>query len=439
MTDNRELVPIEQAMEVLNRVAGSFNVVTISRIKGLLSEEIVRQALDLAQRRHPRLHCRIVGSLNSLRFETEGTQKIPLRVVDKFPIEQWQDVVLEELNEKIESSKGLVRAVLVRNQTENNSSYLLTTLHHAIVDGCSSIRLHQDILTYCQRIISGDPITQVSSLSALPPVDELLPESMKGFRGRINSALFLLGLGLKQLWHRPETLGFEKYVPTELRRCGMAHRKLDEELTRQLVTICRKEKTTVQGALCAALLLTAARKIRAENRTDVRVSCRSYVDLRRRLKPSVSQENMGILASSLTSFHTIQTNTSFWELARDVRKQLETGLERGDVFRPVPMYRKIAESYLARSHKVAVTVAITNVGRVSIPSVYSPFTLEEISFIPAQAAFGGVLAAAVTTFEGKMILNFMFSEPSISRDTMENLANSLVSCLVDSCQEKVVS
>lgn len=435
MSEDRVLVPIEQAMEVLNRVAGSFNVVTISRINGPLSEAILRQALDLAQHRHPRLNSRIVGSLDNLRFE-KGMQKIPLRVVDKFDNDQWQDVVLEELNQKIDSSQGLVRTVLVRNKNENGSNYLLTTLHHAITDGLSSIRLHQDILTYCQRIASGDTITEVPSLAVLPSVEALLPKSMQGFKGQLNSLLFLLKLKFKQRWYRPQMLNFEKYVPTELRRCGMVYRKLDNELTQQLATISRNEKTTVQGALCAAMLLTAVSKIRTENKTEVRVSCRSYIDLRRRIKPSVSEENMGILASSLTSFHTVQTNTSFWELARDVRRKIEIGLERDDCFSPVPMFRKIVESLLARPHEAPVTAAITNVGQVNIPSVYSPFTLEEISFIPAQAAFGGILAAAVTTFEGKMLLNFMFSEPSISQDTMENLASTVVQYLVDACQRK---
>lgn len=59
--------------------------------------------------------------------------------------------------------------------------------------------------------------------------------------------------------------------------------------------------------------------------------------------------------------------------------------------------------------------------------------LEEISFVPALAAFGGVFAAAVSTFQGKMLLNFMFSEPSISQETIEELANnviSIVECLL---------
>ena len=77
------------------------------------------------------------------------------------------------------------------------------------------------------------------------------------------------------------------------------------------------------------------------------------------------------------------------------------------------------------------TVGVTNVGRVNIPRVYGQFELSEISFVPAEAAFGGNLKTAVTTFEGKMFLNFSFSEPAISQETMETLVDSVLSCLVN--------
>jgi NRPS condensation-like uncharacterized protein len=445
MTNNRKLVPLEQAMEILNRRAGSYNVVTASCIKGPLREELVRQALDLVQRRHPRLNSRIVGALDNLRFETEGTQKIPLRVVNKFYNEQWQDVVVEEMNEKIESSKVLIRAVLVHIHSESNTSYLLTTIHHAITDALSGIRLHSELLTSCNSLASGEQITHVSSLPVLPSIEELLPESMKGFRGAMKSALFLLRLTLQHLWNQPKTLDVEKDVPLEFRRCGMVHRQLDKNLTQHFVELCRHEKTTIQGALSAAMMLVAAKEIVTKNKTNVCVSCETYIDLRRRIKPVISDENLSLMASSVTSFHTIRTKTSmtsfhtlqsrtsFWALARDVKQKLEAELKRGTIFSVVLMSRKIIESALSQPNKVPLTVALTNVGQVNIPKNYGLFQLEEISYYPAQAAFGGVFTAAVATFEGKMTLNFMFSEPSISRETMETLVNSVVSSIIDVC------
>ncbi len=433
MINNRKLVPFEQAMEIIHRHAGSNTIMTISRIKGSLGEEIVRQALDLIQCRHPRLNSRIVGSLDSLRFETEGTPKIPLRVVNKFHNEQWQEVVEEEMNEKFDSSQYLLRTTLVQVESEKSTSYLLTTVDHAIADGLSSIQLHSEVLTYCKTLASGEQVTQVASLPELQPVEELVPESMKGFRGAINSASYLLREVFQTFWYRPKNLGFEQCVPIELRRGGMIHKQLDPQLTQQLVNLCRKEGTTVHGALCAAMLFAAAKKITAGNRCDVSVNCSSAIDLRKRLQPVVGNEYLSTLASWLTSFHTLRTHTSFWELAQDVKQQLEAGIERNNIFGNVLMFRKIVELSVSQHNEVSATVLLTNIGRVNIPKVYGPFILEEISFVPAASLYVGVFSAAVATFEGKMLLNFFFSEPSISRDTMESLVDSVMSCLVKVC------
>lgn len=437
MADNRKLIPLEQVMEVYNRRAGAYNVVTISRIQGHLKQEIIRQSLDIIQCRHPRLNSRIVGELDSLQFETEGTQKIPLRVVTNVQSEQWNDVVLSELNEKIDSSRCLIRSVFVCPNDENSVSYLITTIHHAIIDGLSSIRLHSELLTYCQKLVEGEQITKIDSLPALPSLEELLPESMKGIKGKIKGVLFLFKLKFQLIWNQPKTMDFEKCVPISLRYCGFVRRQLDETLTQQLANLCRQKNATMQGALCAALMLVVFPKIAGSKKTDViRVSCRSYVDLRKRLKPIVSDEPLGVLASSLTSFHSIRKSTSFWDLAQDVTQQLKVGLERDDIFSTVLMGKKIFESLISRPNKVPVTVVITNVGRVNIPTGYGSFKLEEISYVPALAVFGGMLSAAVITFQEKMLLNFIFSEPSISRDTIEILANNVLSCLVDACKKE---
>ncbi|MCC5600915.1 phthiocerol/phthiodiolone dimycocerosyl transferase family protein [Nostoc favosum] len=431
MTGNRKLAQNEQSMEILNRCAGSSNIVTISRVKGGLKEEIVRQALDLIQTRHPRLNSCIVGTLDSLRFDL-GAIKIPLRVVSKQSSEQWQEVVLEELNQPIGSDKCLLRTVLITFPDEK-LNYLLTTLHHAISDGLSAVQLHSEILTFCQKIVDGEREEKISSLHPLPDIQELMPKSMQGKIAAIKGILLLLRFKLILSLHRPETLKFEKYVPTKSRRCNMVQKKLNKKITAQLIELCRKERTTVQGALCAAMMLAVAREIRSKNQANLRLSCSSSVDLRKRFKPEVNRENLGILASAITTLHNIDTNTYFWDLARDVRQQIKVRLVSEDIFNIVLMSKKIYESLLSRPNEAPVTVCVTNIGRIDIPSDYGLFQLEEISFVPAQAVFGGVFGAAITTFQGTMILNFIFSEPSISKEKIETLVKDAISCIVDTC------
>lgn len=429
MIANRKLGRVEQAMEMLNRCAKTWNVVTISRIKGPVSEEIVRLALDLIQHRHPRLNSRIVGSLNNLRFQTEGTAKIALRVVNLDNC-QWQEVVHQELNEEIDSSKNLLRAVLVHTLSEDHVSYLITTVHHAVSDALSCVRLHSEILEYCQKIVSGDVMNSVASLDALPPIEELLPTWTKGFTGRISGVVLFLRLGFEKIWNRSQTLGFEKYAPIAKRTCGMIHRQLDPELTQQLLNRCRHENTTVQSALCAALLFTVARKIAKGKRKDVRLSCLSYFDLRKRLEPAITDEHMGVLASSILGFHTIHTNTSFWELARDVKQHLEAVTKHSDIFKMILMSKDFIKFFLAVPNEVSATVSVSNIGKVNIPKVYGPFELEEISYAGSNSLYAGLFATNASTFQGKMLLNFVFSQPSISQDTMEALVNNVISCII---------
>ncbi|NEO03055.1 MAG: alcohol acetyltransferase, partial [Moorea sp. SIO3I7] len=349
----------------------------------------------------------------------------------------WQEVVLEELNQGIESDKGLMRAVLVRAESENSASYLITSTHHAISDGLSCVRLHSGILTYCEKIHCGEPITSVLPLPILPPIDRLIPISTRGFQGIWHRSLLLLRIIFNQVWYRPKTLGFEKCVPINLRRCGMVQKSLDKGLTQELINRCKKEKTTVHGALCGAMLLTAAKSITVNKKKRLCVSCLSYVDLRRRLEPVVSDEVMGMLISGVTSYHTLQSNLSFWDLARSVKKQLESRLKKANLFRFCLISKAGIKWFIRHPNKGSVTVSVTNIGKVNIPKHYGSFELEEISFVAAEGAGGGTLSVAVSTFEEKMILNFIFSEPSISQNSMEKMANNVLSCLIDGCLTKV--
>ena len=430
MTANRKLASNEHTMEILNR-SGGFSILTISRVKGGLKEEIVRQALDLIQTRHPRLNCRIIGDLDSLRFVL-GATKIPLRIVQKQFIEQWQEVVLEELNQLIDSDKCLIRAVLI-NFDDSNLNYLLTILHHAISDGLSAAQLHSEILTYCQKIVDDKIENNISSLHPLPNIQELFPKSMQGTVAKIKSNLFLPFLQLKLSLHRPETLKLEKYVSPDLRRCNMLQRKLNKETTTQLVKLCRKERTTVHGALCAAMMLAVGGQATNKNNANLRFSCRSFVSLRKHIQPEVHRENLGNLASAITTLHNIDINTSFWDLARDVREKLTVGLRKEDIFSVVLISKKFFQLLMYLSNKRTLTVGLTNIGRVNIFSDYGLFKLEEISFVPAQVFFTGAFVAAVTTFEDTMILNFMFVEPSLSKEKIETLVKDTIDCIINAC------
>jgi NRPS condensation-like uncharacterized protein len=245
--------------------------------------------------------------------------------------------------------------------------------------------------------------------------------------------MFLLKLSVQRIWYRPKTLGFEKYAPIVKRRSDIIHRQISQELTQKFVNLCRQEKTTVNSALCAAMMFTVARKIIKNNTKSIPISCLTYLDLRRHIKPRISEEEMAVLASSLMGFYTIGRDTSFWELARQVKQKLEAGIKYGDLFKVMLIANHLINYCFIQPKGVAATVSLSNLGKVNIPKTYGVFELEEISFAASHSLYAGMFVTHASTFQGKMLLNFVFSQPSISQNTMEILITDFLSCIFEVC------
>ena len=430
MAINRKLGQLEETMEILNQRAKTWNLVTISRIQGNLQEIVLRQSLDILQYRHPALNSHIINSKNSYYFQSIDTGKLPLQIVNIGESQEWEAVVNAEMNQVIDSSKYLLRVVLVKILNQRNINYLITTTHHAITDGLSSIKLHSEILTYCQIITEGKSIPVATTLAALPPIEKLLPAWTNSFKGKIGRIYLLLNIAFQKYWNQLKTLRVEKYVPISQRHCEIIHRQLNQESTQQFIQQCRQENTTVQSALCAALMLTVSKQLTKSHEDNIRVSCLSYLDLRRHLQPEISQENMTVLAASLMGFYRITNNICFWELARKVKQTLNKKINQGEIFQMILIAKQLINFSLLFPNQVSATVSISNVGKINIPHSYGQLELEEISFVGSHALYAGMFIVHAATFQEKMTLNFVFSQPSLHRETMEKIVDNCINYIM---------
>ena len=427
MAINRKLGQLEQTMEILNKRAKTWNLVTISRIQGNIQETVLRQSLNIIQYRHPTLNSHIINSDNSYYFQSAGTGKLPVRVVNLVEIQEWEAVVNAEINQVIDSSKYLLRVVLVKVLNQPNINYLITTTHHAITDGLSSIQLHSEILTYCQEITEGKSIPAVNTLEHIPPIEKLLPAWTNSFKNKLSRIALLLNIALQKYLNPPKTLKVENYVPISQRRCEIIHRQLSEESTQKFIQKCRQENTTVQSALCAALMLTVCKQITQSYEDHIKLSCLSYIDLRKRLEPRINAENMTVLATSLMGFYRIKNNISIWELARNIKKDLNKKINQGEIFNMIFLAKHLINFALLFPNQVSATISVSNVGNVNIPCVYGELELKEISFVGSHALYAGMFIVHAATFQEKMTLNFVFSQPAINRQTMEKIVDNCIS------------
>ena len=430
MAINRKLGQLEQTMEILNKRAKTWNLVTISRIQGNIQETVLRQSLNIIQYRHPTLNSHIINSDNSYYFQSAGTGKLPVRVVNIVEIQEWEAVVNAEINQVIDSSKYLLRVVLVKVLNQPNINYLITTTHHAITDGLSSIQLHSEILTYCQEITEGKSIPAVNTLEHIPPIEKLLPAWTNSFKNKLSRIALLLNIALQKYLNPPKTLKVENYVPISQRRCEIIHRQLSEESTQKFIQKCRQENTTVQSALCAALMLTVCKQITQSYEDHIKLSCLSYIDLRKRLEPRINAENMTVLATSLMGFYRIKNNISIWELARKIKNDLNKKINQGEIFNMIFLAKHLINFALLFPNQVSATISVSNVGKVNIPRVYGELELEEISFVGSHALYAGMFIVHAATFQEKMTLNFVFSQPAINRQTMEKIVDNCISYMM---------
>ena len=72
----------------------------------------------------------------------------------------------------------------------------------------------------------------------------------------------------------------------------------------------------------------------------------------------------------------------------------------------------------------------SQVGKVNIPHTYGELELEEISFVGSHALYAGMFIVHAATFQEKMTLNFVFSQPSLSQQTMERLVDNCIDSIM---------
>jgi len=429
----RKLNPNEESMEILNLHAGAFNVVTVSKIIGKIDEVIIRKVLDFIQEESDFLQCKIEQVYNQFYFTNSGLEKekINLKVISYLEKNTFIDIVKEELNKAIPSDKYLIRCLIVYENKTLNYCYLITTIHHAICDAISCINLHSKILSYYRRIRDCEPLHHSYS-EMLGSWTEFMPRHTLGIRGKIKNILFIAQI-LTRAWFSPsEKLKQEKFVPPDERECGIVQKRIDSTITRKLIAISRQELTTFHSTICAATLLAVANRIRKDRNlhAKINVSCKTFVDLRRRIKPSIPFEQLGHLVGSVDSFHCLSSSISFWDLAREVNQKIKQKLQREIYFPDFLLFRKkVVEHYINEPDEYPLTVGVSNVGDLKLEKDYGSFQLEEIWFIPSNPLFGGVLTVTVSTHDDKTILNFVASIPSVSQTTIEHLASDVTNCL----------
>ncbi|MGC1378019.1 MAG: hypothetical protein WA821_17440, partial [Anaerolineales bacterium] len=223
-------------------------------------------------------------------------------------------------------------------------------------------------------------------------------------------------------------------TPRKERHTKLIHATLPQETVDQLVAKCREHNTTVQGGLCAALLLAISRQIKSSARLTV--SCGSVVNLRKQLCPPLGDE-LGMLASGVITPHKLWPTPEFWSLAQEIKRDMNHAIETGEIYVTMTLAGKLTpKSALPDAFANRMTnffpyaTIVTNIGKVEIPEQYGLMKLTQLHFAASLKSLAGKefnLTAA--TFAGQMRLNFFYTAPNLADGIANQIATDTITIL----------
>ena len=457
----RKVSPLEQMF-----LHAPYAIVTmVARIKGNITEDLLRGAVAKVQQRHANLRTRIELDQNGIAwFTTQDVKEIPIDIISRETKDQWMGVVDHFGKIPFEFDvRPALRIILVQSPQE---SELVILCHHTICDGLSLAYLARDLMGHL-----GDPAREVEILPDPVPIDkDNLPVGLS-----MNSVVNFFVKRINNKWLE-EKITFDQQdyeALSETYWSNYNHKmvliELSEIQTAELVERCKAEGTTVNSALSVALA-AAQRTVEGVRPHHSKITVAG--SLRDRLKDKVG-EGMGFFAGAVNLEYKYNDKIGFWENSRKFNAKiqplytnknlfgsplvwcyLESGILESLSFKMIgnlvsrdsDRYEKLSSfstredvitSMLKREKmdsmdNILIGTAVTNLTRVDFPRNYGELELDRL-IMGAGGAYPLVfvnLLAGVVTCSGKLSLVIEYSEERIDTDTVEKIKEKVLEHLL---------
>jgi hypothetical protein len=457
----RKITPIER---LFTRSPCSI-VTMVARIKGDVSESMLRDAVSKVQLRHPNLRVRITEDADGEPwFTSEGAGEIPPEIVPRESDTHWTRVVQESSQIPFEfDAQPAIRFILLQSAI---TSELIILCHHIICDGLSLAYLARDLMAHL-----GDPTREVEVLPDPVAIDrENIPEDVS-----VNAVVRFFINRTNKKWEN-EKLVFDQEDYRNLNEAYWMHyphqvlsAELSEAQTLALIDRCRNEEVTVNSALSTAFV---GAQTLVQGKRPYHSSVCVAGNLRDRLHRPVG-EVMGFYAGLVRLEFKYNSGNGFWENARRFHRKVRplfgnknlfgdlltwcyvepTILESvnfkmigGLVPKHFSRYQKISAfstrddvvlSLLKRDKmdsldRITMGTAVTNLSRLDFSRKYGTLELDRLIMKPGSAfplANVNLLLGAVTC-AGKLSLVVEYVEANVDIRTMEKIRDKALEFLL---------
>lgn len=427
----RRLAPLERYFAHLHTLGWMAEVFTL-RVEGRMTRDTLQRAAQWVEARFPFLAGRIapVGLDWALMLDApQGVEvlEVPL-TPDQNPL--WPQVAQDASHLPFPLNQGPLWGLWLAQPTDpGEDSRVVFQLHHTISDGTTMSLLVHNLLQAYRRLAQGLPLDDPNPQPFTAPWEQRV-----GARLTLGAILQAGGRILGRMFVSSTPFG-EQPAALAQRRHQLSPRIMSQAQSAALLAKCRAEKTTVLGALGAALLVVAARH--AQGRPPWRFQLDTNVDMRAQCLPPAGPEDPGMFISSVSWFFWIKREPDFWEVARHVKQKLQARIDAGDA-RTHPLmlrwFRPKDQDLLAAAERRSGRMQplfVSNLGRFPFPeSERGPYSLKEYLVTSTQHGLGAALWLGLTTVRGCFNVSFAYVTPILTKDYAEGLIEEAMALLV---------
>lgn len=421
----RPLGEAERFFWLFDRV-NCMNFAIYAELDEALETGDVQQSLNDLVAMTPALRVRVEAEGKKLFFVEGDTPQIQVEKIQQ--PDDWKGRVLTEMVRPfIPCSLPMIRCLLVEG--EQTASVVVVIFNHTIADGRSGIQFTKRLL----RRVLGERCEVPDEDALLPAMESLFPDKYQNIGGKIRGNLFRLKERFE--WKRYGKLeSFPDYSSEikQAREASSFQLTLEEALLTNLKAKARKEKTTLHGLIGAAQLLA----LRDEFGDDAShpMLLTSLADMRGQLTQSVPAETLALQVTFLVAAHRVEHNGSIWELARDVRQQLQEKLANGEghhfwnslpssLF--VPPNQKGAERLLKITKWLSPpSTLISNMGDVSDPEPTRLSQVQNLSLLICPSSVTPI-NNTVNSWNGRLIINLNYDALKMDSARIERIAKTM--------------
>ena len=402
--DKRPLGTNEKVFWVLDQTTTTHFAV-VAEIDGNTTEMAWRQALDIVQKRHPNLSAKISGNAYAnAHFESVAHCQIPLRFVFAKRGEDWNSILEEELRMPIDHTVApLARAVLIQ---QSGKSIFIFLSNHSIGDGMSAALFIRDVLS----VLAGKEIENLTPLAALDELAGLNPNK------HLSIATDDFLQAKNNLQARPKV--------------NVQRIRLSEALTQKLIKRSKSEKTTVHGALSAALVLALKQTDPGFQHEPVRIlhplSARTSLGI---------GDDYGLLINIVTLPYEPGVEQTFWEFARSIREGIASTQNaewiNADISATSALFNNNLEQQTvaqALHQGTGHEILLTNLGKLSFESDFGRLELKALWGPMVLTVHEAAQTVGVATFNGALTLTLTGITPTDGLlDTAEKIFDQVCS------------